>query len=124
MASGTRSLSVGHAFVRVTLTGTILQLAMVIAGHYIPTVKQCFGICGMLISMVAGFMFGRARSVDDRKLATIGGFAAGAVCALLGILESYWLKDVEAWLIVVGSIGSGLTGALGGFLGKLSRRRR
>jgi hypothetical protein len=124
MASGTKALSVGHALVRVTLTGTILQLAMVIAGHYDPTVKQCFGWGGMLISTIAGFIFGRAKAIDDRKSAAIGGLAAGGICALLGILESYWLKDVPAWVIGVGTLGSALSGAIGGLFGRWSRRQK
>jgi hypothetical protein len=49
--------------------------------------------------------------------AVIGGVLAGAICALIGIAVSYALKDVPASLLVLGTLSSAVTGALGGWLG-------
>ena len=53
----------------------------------------------------------------------LGGLMAGGVCALLGILESFYLGDVPAWVIAFGTVSSAVTGAVGGLLGRLTRGR-
>jgi hypothetical protein len=47
----------------------------------------------------------------------VGGILAGAICALLGIAVSYFLKDVPASLLALGTLSSAVTGAIGGWLG-------
>ena len=47
-----------------------------------------------------------------------GGTIAGAVCALIGIAVSVLLKDTLPFILIVGTISSGVTGALGGLLGQ------
>jgi hypothetical protein len=39
---------------RATLLGTIAQIAMVVAGHFVPAVANLFAIGGMGISALAG----------------------------------------------------------------------
>ena len=44
-----------------TVIGTVLQLAMIVAGHYNEFVKNnVFAIGGMAISLIFGAMYGRA----------------------------------------------------------------
>jgi hypothetical protein len=112
----------GRALVRATLVGTVLQLAMTVMGHYDPRVARLFAVVGMLLSMVAGFLFGRWSGPVGRGGAAVGGLVAGAACALIAILESYSLGDVPAWVIAFGPVSSAVTGAVGGFLGRISRR--
>lgn len=106
------------ALIRATLIGTVLQLAMVIAGHFVPAIAQLFAILGMLISLVAGLLYVRAaRGGWGDSL--IGGLIAGAVCAFLGILVSYLLKDVTVDILWMGTAGSAVAGLIGGAIGKL-----
>ncbi len=112
----------GRTLLRATLIGTALQLVLAILGHYDARVARWFAAMGMFLSLVAGFLFGRWSGALGKGGAAGGGAVAGAVCAVIGILESYFLKDVPAWVIAFGPASSAVTGALGGFLGRLTRR--
>jgi len=116
----TNVLGWGRGLVRATLVGTVLQLSLAVMGHYDPRVAGLFAAMGMFLSLVAGFLFGLWSRGLGRGGAAAGGLAAGSVCALIGILESYYLGDVPAWVIAFGPVSSAVTGALGGFLGRLA----
>jgi len=118
----TKTMPWRRGLFRATLVGTVLQLAMVVAGHYSPSVAQAFGPVGMFLSLVAGFLAGRWSGGLGKGGAAASGLVAGAVCALLGILESFYLGDVPAWVIAFGPFSSGVTGAVGGFLGGITRK--
>ena len=51
--------------------------------------------------------------------ALLGGLLAGGLCAFIGIVVSYLLGDVTAMILVMGTASSAVTGAIGGWLGKL-----
>jgi hypothetical protein len=121
MAS-TNVMSWGRGLMRATLIGTVLQLSMAVVGHYDARVAGLFAAMGMFLSMVAGYLAGRWSAGLGKGGATLSGVVAGAVCAVIGILESYYLGDVPAWVIAFGPFSSGVTGALGGFLGRVTRR--
>jgi MFS family permease len=123
MAATTRWTWV-RALIRATLIGTVLQLALAVMGHYDARIAGLFAAMGMFLSLVAGFLFGRLAGEVRRVGATLGGLAAGAVCALLGILESFSLGDVPVWVIAFGPVSSAVTGALGGFLATLTLKGR
>lgn len=102
--------------------GLILQLVMVIAGHYVPFIKNnLFAIGGMLISLVAGLIYAR-RAAGGWSGALGGGLIAGGLCALLGIAVSVMLGDVPAEVLGYGSAGSAIAGLIGGAIGKLLAR--
>jgi len=101
-----------------TTIGLILQLLMVVAGHYLPPVKAKFALGGMLISFIAGVIYIRLGQ-QDWMGALIGGAIAGGVCALLAIAVSVSLKDVPAMILVLGTAASVVTGLVGGALAKL-----
>jgi hypothetical protein len=113
----------GWTLLRATLIGTVLQLGLAVSGHYDARVASLFAAGGMFLSLLAGFLFGRWSGTLGRTGAIAGGAFAGAVCALLGVLESYSLKDVPAWVVAFGPVSSAVTGAIGGYLGKLTQRR-
>jgi hypothetical protein len=116
-ASGwTRSL------LRATLIGAVMQLAMVVFGHYDPRVAAWFAALGMFLSLVAGLVFGRWSLPLGPAGAAVGGMVAGGVCALIGIVESFALGDVPAWVIAFGTVTSSVAGAAGGWLGRRSRK--
>ncbi len=116
MAADTAAAS--SSVTRATVVGTILQVAMVVAGHYIPAVKEQFALGGMSISAVAGFLATRGVAGASVAGAAKGGVIAGGVSAFLGILVSTLLKDVPSSVLGFGTAGSAVTGVIGGLLGR------
>jgi hypothetical protein len=107
-----------------TLVGTLLQVAMVVAGHSSPSVQSLFAVGGMGLSLIAGALYARLARPATKGAAATGGLIAGAICAFLGILVSYLLGDVPASLLALGTVSSAVTGALGGLVGALTNGRR
>lgn len=107
------------ALVFATGVGVVLQVLMVLTGHYLPAVKVLFAGGGMGLSLVAGMLFAeRARASWSVDLG--GGAIAGGVCALIGIAVSVVLGDVAPGLLVIGTVFSVITGLVGGGLGKMA----
>jgi hypothetical protein len=110
-----------NALVPALLLGTVLQLIMVIAGHYDAFVRDhVFAFGGMAISLVAGLYYGLSAGGGwgERLL---GGAIAGAACAFIGIAVSVVLKDTAALILVIGTVSSAVTGLIGGAASKLVR---
>ena len=106
-----------------SLVGTLLQVAMVVAGHSSPAIAGMYAVGGMGLSLLAGVLYARLARPATKGSAALGGLAAGAICAFLGILVSYLLGDVPASLLALGTVSSAVTGALGGVIGALSLGR-
>jgi len=106
-----------------SFVGTLLQIVMVVAGHSNPAIKGLFAFGGMGLSLVAGVLYARLARPAKKGGAGLGGLAAGAICAFIGILVSYLLGDVPGLLLVFGTLSSAVTGAIGGLLGALSLGR-
>lgn len=121
MTTSQASPATGRALWRATLIGTVLQVGMVVAGHYVPALKGLFAPGGMLISALAGWLFGRL-SGAPRGVSAVGGLFAGAACAFLGILESFYLGDVPASLLLLGTASSAVTGLVGGLIGRRANK--
>lgn len=105
----------GHAEAfRVSLiAGTVLQLLMVVSGHWVEFIKlNVFAVGGMVISALAGVMYARRARLPRAKSAAQGALVGG-LCALIGIIVSYALGDVPASIIVLGTLSSAVTGAIG-----------
>jgi hypothetical protein len=66
---------------------------------------------------VAGLLYALWARVDSRWAIVLGGLVAGALCAFIGILVSHLLGDVPRSLLVLGTLSSAVTGALGGWVG-------
>jgi hypothetical protein len=111
-----------RALLIATIVGTVLQVAMVVAGHSNKSIANLFAVGGMGFSLVAGIIYAvTARSGTASSLA-IGGLLAGALCAFIGILVSYLLHDVPMSLLALGTVSSAVTGAIGGAIGKFVAR--
>ena len=106
------------ALINATVIGTVLQLIMVLAGHWVPAVANLFAIVGILISLVAGLLYARAAK-GSWSDSLIGGAIGGGVCALLGIAVSFLLGDVTASILLLGTVSSAVGGVVGGAIGKL-----
>lgn len=110
-----------RALVIAAVIGTVAQVAMVVAGHTNPAVAATFAVGGMGFSLLAGVIYAwlaRATAPTLGALA-LGGALAGGICAFLGILVSRILGDVPTSLLVLGTVSSVVTGAIGGAIGKL-----
>ena len=110
--------------VTATVAGTLLQLAMVVSGHYAPAIANLFAAGGMSISAIAGLVYSMLAKPAGIGAAAGGGAVAGGVSAFLGILVSYFLGDVDAAVLGFGTAGSAVTGLLGGVVGKFIGGRR
>lgn len=102
-----------------TVAGTVLQLAMVLAGHTNASIAAMFAPGGMGISLVAGVIYASQARGGSAGSAAMGGFVAGGLCALIGIAVSYALGDVTAAILGLGTLSSAVTGAIGGLVGRL-----
>jgi hypothetical protein len=101
-----------------TLLGTVLQVAMVTAGHFVPFIAMhVFMFGGVGISAIAGFVYGRG--VGSTGVAALGGALAGGICAVIGIAVSVVLGDTAAIILAVGTASSAVTGAVGGAIGRM-----
>jgi len=112
-----------RALATASTVGTVLQVAMVVAGHSSPGIKALFAVGGMGLSLVAGVLYARLARSATKGSASLGGLAAGAICAFLGIFVSWRLGDVPASLLALGTVSSAVTGAIGGLVGALSLGR-
>ena len=104
------------------VVGTVLQLVMVVAGHWVAAIAALFAILGMAISAVAGWLAARWTGASGGAAAGNGAIAGG-VCALIGIVVSYALGDVTAAVIAFGTLSSAVTGAIGGWAAWWGARR-
>src|SRR6185312_6311804 len=69
------------ALILATTLGTVLQVAMVVAGHSNTTIASLFAVGGMGISLLAGLLYTmRARGSTGASM-TLGGAIAGGVSA-------------------------------------------
>lgn len=116
MISSTRALTIA------SIIGTVLQLAMILAGHYNTSFARFFAIGGMGFSLIAGVIYTLNARPTVATDAIIGGLLAGAICAFIGIFASHLLGDVPASLLLLGTVSSAFTGALGGWIGHLVAR--
>jgi hypothetical protein len=105
------------ALTKATLVGTMAQIAMVVAGHFVPAVASLFAIGGMGISALAGWaaLKGQPASLGA---AAGGGALAGGISAAIGIGVSVAMGDVPASLLVMGTGASVVTGLIGGLIGR------
>jgi Domain of unknown function (DUF6265) len=103
------------------IVGTVLQVAMVVAGHSNKSIAGLFAVGGMGLSLLAGLIYAFIARESGASLGNlaIGGAIAGGVCAFIGILVSHLMGDVPASLLLLGTVSSIVTGAIGGAIGKL-----
>lgn len=99
--------------------GTLSQVAMVVAGHFIPWIAlHVFMFGGMTISAIVGYLYAQDAAKGYGR-AALGGAIAGGVCALLGIAVSVMLDDTQPFVLVLGTAISTFTGAVGGVFGQM-----
>ena len=98
---------------------TVLQLAMVLAGHWVPFVKDSlFAPLGTFLSLLGGFEYAR-RARAGLANGVIGGLVVGGLSGLIGIIVSYLLGDVPVSTLWIGTAASVVGGLIGGSVGGL-----
>jgi hypothetical protein len=109
---------------RAFIVGTVLQVAMVILGHFVPwVIIHVFEFGGMMISATAGYLYAMDSGKGYFPGATAGAIVGGA-CALIGIALSVALGDLAKPFIPVGTAVCVLTGAVGGLFGQMAANWR
>lgn len=110
------------ALARWIIIGTVLQLAMIGIGHYVPFVRDnVFMLGGLGLSLIAGL--GYALEAGGKwPDALLGGVIVGAACAFIGIVPSVVLGDTPREIVIIGTLSSGFTGLIGAAVGKLLKR--
>jgi hypothetical protein len=112
-------LTPSNPLVRSCAVGTVLQLAMVIAGHFSPGIASRFAFVGTGISALSGLLFALWTKQLPPGATVGGGIVAGGLPAALGIGASLLLKDVAPSTLGIGTAASAVAGAVGGLLGRL-----
>ena len=105
------------------VTGAAAQLILVLVGHFVAFVADnLFAVGGLAISLAAGLIY--VRRAPDAERPLLGGAAAGAICAFVGILVSILLGDVAAIILILGVLASAAAGAGGAALGEVLAARK
>ena len=103
--------------------GTVLQVLMVVVGHFVPALQEMglFPIGGTLIGGITGWLAGRATA--GTMGAKVGnGAVAGGVAGALGSLVSTALGDVPLGNIGIAGGSTLVTGAIGAALSALGKK--
>jgi hypothetical protein len=100
-----------------TSLGVVAQLLMVGSGHFVPVIRENFMFGGLALSLLAGLIYALRRGGSWAGALGAGALAGGA-CALIGIAVSCALGDVPPAVMLFGTIGSAVTGAIGGAAGR------
>lgn len=119
--TGTQGLAGQGALGKATIVGTLLQVAMVVLGHYSEPVRNGFAVGGTGIAAVTGYLFSRWAGRASRGGSASGGAIAGGVAGLLGTIVSALLGDVTGQTIGIGTISSVVAGLVGGAVGHKGR---
>ena len=109
-----------RALRRAILVGTFFQLIAVLIAHVRQWMEtEAFLFAGMMISATMGYLYAQDVSRGYAKGAC-GGAIAGGVCAFAGIAVSVVLGDLTSRVLVIRSLISVLTGAVGGVYGQMA----
>ena len=93
----------------------LLQCAHVLAAAAAPAVAQGALYFGVGIPLVIAFLW--ARSGPGTMNAVKQGFLLGLIPAAIGLVLAFALGQVFAWLILAGSLSSGVAAIIGALLG-------
>lgn len=96
------------------VAGSVLQLALVLAGHFSGAILNQAALLGTVIAFVIGGWFG-ATAVRRLEHAAAGGLVASGVSAFIGIFVAALLGD-KRWLVLI--FGT-LTAAVAGLIGAM-----
>ena len=109
---------------RAAIVGTVLQVVMVVLGHFFPwMIQNVFTFGGMMISATAGYLY--SQDLDKGWSAgALGGAIVGGICAAIGFSISVLLGDTPLPVLAFATGISILTGAVGGPFGQMAANLR
>jgi len=96
--------------------GSVLQIAMVVTGHFVEAVAGLFPVIGTGISLLVGVLFG-AKGATNYANSAWGGALAGALCSVPGVAVSVGLGDVGPEVFGIAAASGVVVGTLGGLAG-------
>jgi hypothetical protein len=100
----------------------VLQLAMVLTGHYVEAVLLMSGALGTGIPFLIGLWYG-AVVPGSLGRAAKGGFVIGIVGAVAGVLVAILMGD-QGWILMTfAPLSSAVTGLLGAIIGLVAAGR-
>ena len=102
--------------------GVALQLAMVLTGHWVESVRLLSGPLGTGIPFALGLWYGAVEPLSLGEAAR-GGFLIGLVGAVVGVLLAILLGDQGWILLTFAPLSSALTGLLGAIIGLVAAGR-
>lgn len=110
------------AFIQALIVATVLQLAMILTGHWVAFVKDnLFAALGTGLSIAGALMYVLTARPGWLK-GGIGGGIIGGVSALIGIIVSVMLGDTAESILLIGTVsglvGGGVAGAVTGLFAK------
>ena len=118
-----------RAFRRATGIASVLQLAAVLLGLAVPSLAEqnFYPIAGTLLAVLAGWLFAHWSRSGRLKLALVGGAVAGGMSSLAGVLLTAFTGQASpgaVTTVLVATVTGTLSGAVGGFFGKLFSSQR
>jgi hypothetical protein len=112
------------ALQRAITVGVLLQVTMVVLGHYVGwIVLHVYAFGGMMISGTAGFLYAQDVGAGYGPSALCG-LIAGTVCGIVELVLIVLLRDMLPFALAIGIAVSALTGVAGGLWGQLSANMR
>jgi hypothetical protein len=103
---------------RAAVIGTVLQLALALAGHFIASLPQFFLFGRMMLAATAGYLYGLSFGAGYGRGA-LGGAIAGGLCAVAGLTASVVLGETPAHEVSTEACIALLMGAVGGAFGQM-----
>lgn len=109
----------GNPLLKASIIGALLQIAMVVGGHFMPQLAQLFPVIGTGLGGAAGVLFGMfAKGASGGALAA-GGAAAGGLSGLVGSVVSMAMGDATGSTVAIATGSTVVSGLVGSFLGKV-----
>ena len=109
---------------RAFIVGTVMQVVMVVTGHFVPwVVFHVFEFGAMMIAATSGYLYAMDSGKGYFPGATAGAITGGG-CALIGISLSVVLGETARPVIPFGTAVCVLTGAVGGLFGQMAHNWR
>jgi hypothetical protein len=105
--------------VKWTVISAVLQIVLVVVGHFSPGVLKMVPIIGTLIPLIVGLFYAVAAKISWGN-ASWGGAVAGGVGALIGAVVNVALGDggpEPAKTVMIATVASLVAGLIGGLIG-------
>jgi hypothetical protein len=105
---------------RATFVGVVIQIAMVVAWHFLPWLHGYYYLLALLmIAATAGYVYA-ADTGGGFFVGATAGAIVGGICGFVALLLTVMLHDIARNFIPLDTAFCVLTGAVGGLWGQVS----